>query len=216
MKHDAISRRGILRAELRAQTHDVHQKLHLHPHFVALFGGSISAPDYVDLMQRFHGFYAPMEDAIARAALLSPGLLDGFTYVRRTPLLQQDLTDLGFGREDIARAPMCSQIAKLVTPETLGGVLYVIEGATLGAALIDRAAQKVLHAESTAGRSFWAWSRAHNKERWAATNAYLDHLEQQGHAVAAIVDGAQGTFAALADWLEPPEERAPAAEGVFR
>lgn len=205
----------MFRSELREQTHEVHQQLHHHSHFVALFDGSISKPQYVALLQRFHGFYAPMEAAIDRALWHLSDLPDGFSYSSRTALLHQDLADLGFSAAQIAQNPQCSGIAKVVKPETLGGVFYVIEGSTLGASLIDRAAQKILEKGSVRGRSFWAWSRAHNKERWAAANAYLDHLEHLGRPVETTVFGAQSTFAALASWLEPLENQANSSEGVL-
>lgn len=128
-------------------------------------------------MRSFHGFYAPLEQAIDGAVSQMSVCQDNFSYTKRLDFLAQDLASLGYSSEDIDRNPLCAEITDAVTPAALGGVLYVIEGSTLGAALIDRAAQKILGSDTIHGRSFWAWSRAHNKARWAAINAYLEHLE---------------------------------------
>ena len=191
-----------LRNTLRAQTNAVHQQLHLHPSFVALFNGSIDLHDYTMLMQRFHGYYTALDNAIERAFDLPAAQ---FTYPTRGDLLARDLIDLGMSRAQVDANPQCTDLYDAVTPASLGGVLYVIEGATLGAAQIDRAAQKTLSSDTTKGRSFWAWSRAHGKVRWAAINQLLSELEASGQPHTPMVKGAHDTFQALADWLAPLE-----------
>lgn len=203
-----------IRNALRLHTRDVHQQLHEHSHFVALFEGTITQPQYLALMKSFHGFYAPLELAIERALSRLTSDADKFSYVKRVGFLVNDMSDLGYRSADIDKNPQCLQLADIVTPASLGGVLYVIEGSTLGAAQIDRAAQKILRSDTPHGRSFWAWSRANNKGQWAAINAYLDHLQDTGHSQAAIVQGANDTFEALATWLAPLDEPVLVAESV--
>ena len=192
-----------MREALRVQTRGVHEQLHHHTHFVALFDQAISLPQYRALLGLFHGFYAPLEDAIGRVMAQAPDAHGGFVYTPRAALLAQDLGDLGFDDADVRAAPQCTALYDVITPASLGGVLYVIEGSTLGANQIDRAAQKLLGADTVAGRRFWAWSRAHNKQRWAMTNAYLAHLDARDVLPDTVVAGAHDTFQALADWLAP-------------
>lgn len=191
-----------IRDELRRTTHEVHEQLHHHSHFVALFHGSIEMTHYRDLLQRFHGFYLSLDQAIAQT-LQVPHV--PYDYSPRAGLLANDLADLGFSQAEIDENPTCLDLFDIVTPATLGGVLYVIEGSTLGAAQIDRAAQKILSKDATTGRSFWAWSRAHNKTCWAAMNSYLTQLDHNGAAHDPSIEGARATFAALGDWLAPLE-----------
>lgn len=193
---------------LRVQTKEVHEELHHHSHFVALFEETISLDRYRELVEKFHGFYAPLENAIERALLDQNGQHTGYTYAKRAILLEQDLVDLGLSQASAQQNPQCDQLADIVTPASLGGVLYVIEGSTLGAAQIDRAAQKLLGKNALNGRRFWAWCRAQNKERWALTNTYLEHLQDTNAPREAIIDGARDTFEALADWLAPLDQPA--------
>lgn len=195
-----------LQERLRTQTHVVHQRLHEHPLFVSLFDGTITLAQYCGLMTAFYGFYLPLERSIDGIAAQSEPLSASFTYQKRSDFLAKDLADLGQSSHQIARNPLCAEIETVVTPASLGGVLYVIEGSTLGAALIDRAAQKILCTQTTRGRSFWAWNRAHNREQWRAINIYLDHLDTIGHPKDALIQGAIDTFQVLATWLEPLEK----------
>ena len=204
-----------LQKALRAYTRNVHQQLHEHSHFVALFDGTIELSQYRALMQAFHGFYVPMERAIDRAFGKSRYQRDGFDYPPRATLLGNDLAHLGLDTKEIKQNPCCAQIENVVTPGSLAGVLYVIEGSTLGAALIDRAAQNILSAETTDGRSFWAWSRANNKTRWVAINTYLTQFDHAQGAKDAILEGANETFEALATWLAPLDEPLAQAESAI-
>lgn len=204
-----------LQKALRAYTQNVHQQLHEHSHFVALFDGTIALSQYRALMQAFHGFYVPMERAIDRAFGNSKYCRNGFDYPPRATLLESDLAHLGLDTKEIKQNPRCAQIENVVTPGSLAGVLYVIEGSTLGAALIDRAAQNILSAKTTGGRSFWAWSRANNKTRWAAINTYLTQVDHAQDAKDAILEGANDTFEALATWLAPLDEPIAQAESAI-
>lgn len=200
---------GGIRDALRVQTRGVHEQLHHHSHFVALFDQTISLPQYIALLQRFHDFYAPLERVIDKTMSLPSADHGGYLYAPRAAFLSQDLFDLDAHRDTL---PLCPDIEAVVTPASLAGVLYVIEGSTLGAAQIDRAAQKLFSKNNDHGRKFWAWCRAHNTQRWAMMNTYLDHLDTQGARHSDIVDGANGTFQALADWLAPLHQ--PALETV--
>lgn len=192
-----------MRDVLRQQTQDVHEQLHHHDHFVALFDGTSSLRQYRDLLERFHGFYAPLEEAIGLYIAAQPDWDGEFTYPKRAQYLEQDLLFLDCAPMDVQQSPHCQALFDCSSPASLGGILYVIEGSTLGATHIDRAAQKLLKSDTTQGRSFWAWSRANNKQRWAMTLRYLDHLDETGVPKDAVVKSANETFQALADWLAP-------------
>lgn len=208
MTEPVASHTVTLRDVLRHETSETHARLHTHALFADLFAGTLTRTDYTRLMTRFWGFYAPLDTAIARAIATGLPNVQHYEYVPRAPYLACDMVDLTAGALTPSESPQCERVSEIVAPATLGGVLYVIEGATLGAAQIDRAAQKLLGADGSEGRSFWAWGRAQNKHRWAMANNYLEHLAAQGVPAIDITLGAELTFAALADWLAPLD-RAP-------
>ena len=208
MAQQIAQQNASLRDVLRAQTSEAHERLHEHSSFVALFNQTLDLEAYCALMQRFYGFYVPLERAIVAALGPQPA----YHYAPRAHLIAQDLVDLGLEPDMIKRAPTCRALASIVTPQSLGGVLYVIEGSTLGASPIDRAAQRLLDADTPHGRRFWAWNRAQNKQRWHLTNQYLDHLHQSDAPTQPLADGARKTFEALGDWLAPLDVPAPLLE----
>ncbi len=203
-----------VRDVVRKQTDAAHAKLHLHTSFVALFEGSLELGAYTQLVQRFHGFYAPLDRAIEHTIASMPDAAARYAYVRRSDLLAQDLIDLNATALDKQNGPRCTRAADIVTPETLGGVLYVIEGATLGATQIDRAAQKLLGADGCEGRRFWAWCRAQKAQRWTLANDFLEQRHAQGTTLDDLVTGARDTFDVLAEWLAPLDQTQPVLQRV--
>lgn len=192
-----------VRDRLRAQTRCVHEQLHHHSTFVDLFKNTISLDDYKALILRFYGFYVPLERAIERVFAGMSNDSSPYFYKTRAHHLKIDLRDLGFDPSEIKNAPLCGDVFDVVSKTSLGGVLYVIEGSTLGAAPIDRAAQRLLSGDVLDGRRFWAWCRSQNKNRWSLTNDYIETLETNGIAFGHLARGANDTFQALADWLAP-------------
>ncbi len=200
------TRYASLRDELREHTHQQHERLHEHSCFLALFRQSLGIGEYRELIRRLHGFYQPLDLAIGR--VMSSGEADtaSYTYANRSGLLAQDMLDLGWSAETIEESPQCSEASGIVSPASLGGVIYVIEGATLGGARIDRAARTLLAREGPAGRRFWSWCRAEGGRRWPMTNRYLESLEAEGAAVSDVKKGAFDTFRLLAEWLAPLDQ----------
>ena len=201
-----------LRDQLRAHTHQQHERLHEHGCFLALFNQNLSLGDYRDLIVRLYGFYQPLDRAIGRAISCGAACTAGYDYAERAGYLAQDLTDLGLSAEAIEESPRCSEAFDIVSPASLGGILYVIEGATLGGARIDRAARRLLAREDQAGRRFWSWCRAVGGSRWPMTNRYLEDLEAEGRAVSDLKKGARDTFRLLGDWLSPLDRSHPLAD----
>lgn len=194
---------------VRKQTDAAHAKLHLHSSFDGLFKGTLALADYALLVQRFHGFYAPLDKAIEDTIATMPDAPVPYPYVRRSDLLSQDMVDLKFDALSLTKNPQCTHAADIVSPATLGGVLYVIEGATLGAAQIDRAAQKLMGHGGPEGHRFWSWCRAQNKTRWSMANGFLEQQYAQGIALDDLVKGARDTFEVLAEWLAPLDRSTP-------
>lgn len=195
-----------LREALRAHTDAEHQALHRHAAFDGLFRGTLDVAGYRALMIRLYGFYTPLDRAIMETPAGRPAPDSGYRYAPRAPLLAQDMQALGAPG---GTPPLCPGARALVTPDTIGGVLYVLEGATMGGAQIDRATHRLLGHDDPAGRTYWAWCRAEGKHRWPLTLRHLDHLQSTGTPLPPLLHGALGTFRLLADWLAPLDLPAP-------
>lgn len=96
---------------------------------------------YRSLLTRWWGVLAVTEPAMA--AVLDPGL---FAHRRKIELLRCDLKRLGLSAADIASIPLCNAATPRSEAEALG-VLYVLEGSTLGGQIIARMAIEALGAD---------------------------------------------------------------------
>ena len=198
-----IAMNRAVRDVLREQTWDVHEQLHRHASFDGLLKRSLTIGGYRRLVQRMHGFYVPLDQAILQVMEQEAGPSAEFRYVPRSQFLARDLVDMGVNPNVVSAAPRCQPAERLVSPRTLGGVLYVIEGSTRGGALIDKAARELLVNQAPDGRRYWAWCRSVHRQRWAMTIRYLERLHAGGVTLDELASGARHTFQLMAEWLSP-------------
>jgi heme oxygenase len=196
-----------LRAVLRNETDVLHNRLHAQFSFASLLDGSLQRSEYHALIKRLHGFYEPLDDAVLAALADNDVSTPPFWYEKRSRLIAQDIRDLEGDHDKVSTGPTCREIAEVVTPKTVGGVLYVVEGATMGGALINKAAERLLSTDNTLGRRYWDWCRVEGRNRWRITLQYLDHLQSSASSLDDLVSGAKDTFRLLDDWLAPLDPR---------
>ncbi|MBB4303338.1 heme oxygenase [Rhodobium orientis] len=208
---DAVDVNSAVRNVLRDETWSQHKQLHLHASFRALFKGTLERDGYRTLILRLYGFYVPLDAAIADA--LQACDFDGgdYAYHPRAPLFARDLLDLGLDDDALCRAPRSPQAGAKISSNTLGGVLYVVEGSTHGGGVIDRAARDLLGDGPPDGRRYWDWCRTQGADRWEMTNRLLLRLQEAGTPQQDLIEGARQTFQAIADWLMPLDRPSPSA-----
>jgi heme oxygenase len=185
---DAADLLGALRRETRAQHEALEKSLDL-------LGMLPDRGRLRTLLGRFHGFHQMAEPALAAAlhddALLAPR--------RRLELLRRDLLGLGLHPEDIAALPVCPALPGLEQTGTAMGLLYVMEGSTLGGQVITRHLQSA----SWLPRDGLAYFRAHGPHTgamWREVCARLQAMQGAEPRQAAIA-GAVASFTLLRHWL---------------
>ena len=182
-----------------------------------LMNADLTREDYIQFVNRFFGFYAPLEVQL----LASPHWHQlAFDYAPRqkTPRLAQDLLALGRSDAALAATPRCTDLPACTTAEQLLGCLYVIEGATLGGRSITRHLQTQLGLTPESGGAFFDGYGEQTGSHWKAFCTMLSENadRQMGHSAddsadhfsvesrhAAIVAGANQTFETLTHWLFP-------------
>ena len=151
----------------------------------------VSLDAYRDLLERLHGFYDPLEERLAPWAETVPGL--EFRARRKTPLLVADLHALA-GHP----GPVASALPAVDTPARALGVIYVLEGATLGGKLIARDARQRLGVTPETGAAFFAAYGSAAAARWRAFGTVVEAAHPDpGEACAA----AAGCFERMEAWL---------------
>ena len=177
-------------AELREATREHHDRIERR---VDLPSRLASLEDYRGLLARLHGFYAPIELAVAPHAEDIAGL--DFHRRRKASLLLDDVRSLGGDEGAVAE-----DLPEIASPAGALGVLYVLEGSTLGGAVIGRMARERLGVTRERGASFFGAYGGSVGSRWRAFgDAVEDHTG--GTAPAEMREAAIRCFESLEDWL---------------
>jgi heme oxygenase len=155
-----------------------------------------SKDHYRRLLIRFYGFHSAWEDA-AMAKAPDPGF---FRSRCKTALLVKDLQALGLQPADIRRLPPCRPLMPLRAPEAVLGSMYVVEGSTLGGAIIARDVERLLGLNAETGCAYF---RSYGRDigpMWKTFGAML-LAASSPKADDLIVESAGRTFDVMHDWL---------------
>ena len=182
---------------LRAETAEHHQAIENAKRFSRLGSDDFTQAEYIQILEKFYGFYQPLEEAYRQ----HPEVIDALDYERRfkLPLLRNDLLHLGHTDESLAQVERCTDLPPLQTKAQVLGCMYVMEGSTHGSQMIAKRLRQQLNLQDE-GLSFYDGYGKETMSQWKAFKAYLDSaLEQEGDA---IVSNASQTFNALHRWMD--------------
>lgn len=185
---------------LRAQTAELHVALEKRLPF---FADSLDFPAFLQLMQAYYGFYAPLEDAL-RASEHFPADFDLQPRLK-SATLRDDLRALGLFAEQIEQTQRCEGLPDLNCSAACLGVLYVLEGATLGSQVLRRQIQARLGLDAGNGAAFLDIYGADTGRRWRGFLEYLCSRPLDDAERAAVVRAAQDTFRCFEHWLQSRE-----------
>lgn len=182
---------------LRAQTASLHGGLEKRMPF---FSERLDHALYTRLIQAYYGFYQPLEATLQRSPWLPAGV--DLQQRLKVPTLLLDLRALGC---DPHVLPQCEALPSLDSPASCLGVLYVLEGATLGGQVLRREMYARLGLDAHNGAAFLDVYGQETGRRW---KAYLNLLEQQptdSLFLQAAANAAESTFFCFEQWLERQE-----------
>ena len=177
-------------AALRAGTRDAHAALEAE---LDLLDDTLDRSRYTAVLERFLGFYEPFEDALDGAG--ASRLLDDWPGRRKAGWLADDLRGLGHDSASLAALPR-AMVEAPASPAALLGSQYVVEGATLGGAVI---AHRLGRRSGLPHRFFESYGPQRGR-RWQTfldvVRATVDDATAADDAVAA----ARQTFLGLHEW----------------
>jgi heme oxygenase len=151
---------------------------------------------YRGLLERLYGFHAPLGPLLeAAGATAFPELLP---VTPRAERLAADVARLGGHPSEL---PCTSSLPDVRSTGAAIGVLYVIEGSSLGGAVLGRRASAELGLGPETGAGFFAAeSEAAVSERWQGV---IKAIERQADAdgISDVIAGAEDTYGQLEAWL---------------
>jgi len=186
--------------DLRAGTAELHIALEKRLPF---FSDTLNSNAFVRLMQAYYGFYRPLESALLDSGAI-PVDFDLAPRLKAQTLLN-DLGTLGLTTETIAHLPQCQSLPVIDSGAACLGVLYVLEGATLGGQILRREIASRLSLGADNGAAFLDIYGAATGRRWREFIEYLGSRPLDAQDREAVVAAAQTTFSCFERWLESRE-----------
>lgn len=164
---------------LRSGTRDAHDRLEAG---IDVLQRCRSPEAYTALLQDLRSLYAPLERGLAGCPATASVVPD-WTQRRKTAWLDHDLAALG------AAVPPDRPVPALDTREDVAGTCYVLEGATLGGALVVRAL-----ADASADPPPHRFFRSYGDDRGAMWSAFRRRLGELDLDRERTVQAAHRTF----------------------
>jgi heme oxygenase len=173
---------------LREQTNNVHKKIEKNQLMMEVMSDSFSLTRYQQLLRSFFSFYQPVELKIKN--LIFEHQIEYF-YQPKCPLLEQDLLHLNVHNCNEDRKQLSTSF--LHDKASLLGVLYVIEGSTLGGILIRKTIAKYINVNFMAN-FFYPYGQA-TRTKWQRTCDFIaSYAQKEQLDIQSICEAAIHTF----------------------
>lgn len=187
---------GRVREALRTATRDAHAGLDAHPLMADLMRGVAGRERYAKLLKHYACLYAELEAALDRDLDKLPNAF-AWQDRRKLPWLASDLRFFGIDMPEASAVgdPIASKAAAI-------GVLYPLEGATLGGQAISKRLRRTLDIDETRGGRFFAGYGPQTRARWDATCLALEEIADDDAAIACAARQAVTVFARFAEALD--------------
>lgn len=186
--------------ELKNQTRPQHDSVEGNPFGKAMMAGTMSIEQYKEFLQKFYGFHLPLEQALSAFEWSRLGI--AFDERRKITLLEQDLRALGMTDVEIALLPSAEDLPPMNSLEAAVGVMYVMEGSTLGGQIQARQVQKMFGFTAENGAAYFSSYGANVGVMWKGyCEAIVSAANDNEANESVIISSAKETFAALERWL---------------
>jgi heme oxygenase (biliverdin-IX-beta and delta-forming) len=191
LKKRADNEPGDVRSYLCAATRAAHGRLDSHPLMLGLLRGEADLNCYPRLLRRYAQLYQELEGALDREQECLPAGID-WPSRRKLPWLREDLRYFGCAENMDEATHMPPRSAGGTTAAALG-LLYPLEGATLGGLAIKARLRRSLNIDTASGGRFFAGYGAQTVPRWNVTCAALETIAED--------EGAREVAARQALWV---------------
>lgn len=164
------------------------------------FDERFDLPAYRRLVGAYHGFHAPLEQALA-------GFLPALDPQRRakTPALVVDLQNLGLTHAQIDALPLCPGLPQVTDQAQALGIMYVLEGSTLGGQVLKRAMAERLGIDADNGGAFLDVYGPETGSLWRGFLQFLERAPASPADQQRVAQAAIDTFTCFERWLESRE-----------
>ncbi|MBT1702896.1 biliverdin-producing heme oxygenase [Chryseosolibacter indicus] len=192
----------MLHQHLKEQTAYAHQVLE--KKLVTRIKNIRSVEDYATLLKVMYGYYAAIEIQI-QPYITDESLLN-FTARRKADSILDDISSF----MPVGQLPLCTDLPVVKSYAQSLGVLYVLEGSTLGGQIIAKMIANQLNLKDKKGISFFLGYGEKTQVMWESFKEKLDQpfndFEKEE-----IIGAANDTFITFKNWIDKQEILLPLA-----
>jgi heme oxygenase len=193
---------------LRTATRQAHDDVEALPFSLALLQQRLPRHAYVGQLVLYRDLWACLETCFQDPALPAPIRDLWSADMVKTPLLDDDLEALG--PVDVPADATCATVALCrwvetlpkADPQALAGVLYVLEGSTMGGVFMSRFLAEQYGLQDRGFRYYFGHGMQ-TAERWREVRARIDALSPAPADRARIIAAADQTFEGIGRILAP-------------
>ena len=180
---------------LKENTHDAHHALEelLIPTLRAVRTPS----EYAVILKSFYGYFQPLEKYIEK--FISEVQLPDIKSRRKAEFILKDLKALGLPISDLSISPFLPSVRNEIEA---WGVLYVMEGSTLGGRGITGMLLKKCTELSLDELNFFNGYGEDTGKMWLSFQQTLNHLNYYDDEMAILIASANRTFLNFKKWIE--------------
>jgi heme oxygenase len=179
--------------ELREKTRVDHESIE---NSLGLMAKDLSRTQYVETLEKFYGYYEPIEYRLWSISGVKD-VLDDLDQRRKVPLLKRDLDHWDCNEQAL---PRCSRLPPVDDVIDALGCLYVLEGATLGGRILSRHFRVRFGISDEAGSAFFSGYGEQTRAMWEAFGRAVGTITLTVDQNARIVQNARFTFRTLQSW----------------
>jgi heme oxygenase len=186
--------------QLRTATAAQHRTLEAR---LPLTHADLDLATYQRIIQAYYGFHSPLQRLIDQFFAAQPAHLSLVQDPARhkVPALLKDLHALGLSDVQIKGLPQCSELPVIDSVAQLLGVMYVMEGATLGGQVLRRIIAGRLGIDAESGGEFLDVYGRGTGRLWKTFLKQLADFDSP-RPNAEVVHSACITFECFQTWLE--------------
>jgi heme oxygenase len=194
---DIATAKDLFLQKLRGQTAYWHQQLEQTRISKVILEDSVTINDYRQYLVKMYGFVQPFEDLVLpQLATFLPDI-DSRRKVRS---IEKDLVAIGMDEQEIKQLPRFSFDTNWSEAEALGA-MYVMEGSSLGGAVIYKHIAKILGLSNGQGASYFYGYGPTTGSNWKAFINTLTQYAMEQNAGQQITDSAENTFKNIHGWF---------------
>lgn len=184
--------------KLREETKGAHDRLEAVALSDKIMDGSLQPDEYKKLIRVHYLVHRELENLVEKNDIQQHFPELHFEERKKMPLLEKDAKELSIAEEKL-RTPSAGALpdtggAHGGTPYGLLGMLYVMEGATLGGNVIVKSLRKNEHLSGLGDFHYFGCYGPDTGKKW---KSFLEVLKEKGQgpeAQAEIVEGARATY----------------------